>query len=719
MKNKALYLLFALFACIPSFAQILDPVKWNVELSKITADGKATITYEATIDKGWHMYSTKEVTDGPVPTTFMLTDTEGVKIESDINPRSRVIEQFEPAFNVTVGWYEDKATFQQQVKISDKDNFTLIGSIRYMTCNNQNCLPPTTYEFDLSQHNAVEKKKNNDKVAVTTPSTEKKTDTEADQKPKISFSGISQLNVDSTNSASITSAVSSENREERVDTWGNVVEEMKAYGNIKTDDGKDSLWKTFLTCLLGGLIAVITPCVWPNIIMTVNFFLKRAQKEHDKAQKNEGIIAEDDQNKKKKYLNKAKWEAVAYGFSIIIIYVGLGLIITALGGADSMNLLSTNAIFNIVIFALLVLFSISFFGGFNLALPSTWSTKIGEQANKSSGVFSILFMALTLVIVSFSCTGPIIGTLLVDLSVNGSLLAPTIGMLGFAIALAIPFTLFAFFPTLLQDMPRKGGWMNSIKVLLGFFELAFSLKFLSMADLAYGWHIMDRELFLVIWIVIFMMAGLYLLGKIQFAGDDEDVKVVSVPRFFLSTFCFSMCVYMLPGLWGAPLKAISAFVPPLSTQDFNLYNDKVSATFKDYDDALRYAEMKELPVVVDFTGHACVNCRKMESSVWSDPRVKALLTEEYVLVSLYVDDRTELPKTEKYIENGKEIKVNTVGEKWSYLQRSKFGANAQPYYCLLDYNGKPINHPMGFSENSSEFIDFLRTGLRNYKKQTK
>lgn len=691
MKNKALYLIFALFVCIPSFAQILDPVKWKVELSKISADGKATITYEASIDKDWHMYSTKEVTDGPVPTSFMLSEVEGVKILSDINPRSRVIEQFEPAFGVTVGWYENKATFQQQVKIANKDNFTLIGSVRYMTCNNQNCLPPTTYEFDLSQHNAVAKKKN-EPAEIAVVKVEEKKSAEKDATPIIAIKDISVKDNSDTVKA-IT--VSAENHQERIDTWGNVVDEMKSFGEVKTEEGKDSLLKTFLTCLLGGFIAVITPCVWPIIPMTVSFFLKRGKEP-----------------------KKGKKAAIVYGLSIIAIYVGLGVVITAISGADGLNQLSTNAIFNIFLFALLVLFSMSFFGGFDLALPSTWSTKIDQHVDKTSGLLSILLMAFTLVIVSFSCTGPIIGTLLVDMSVNGSMLAPTIGMLGFAIALAIPFTLFAFFPSWLKNMPRSGGWLNSVKVLLGFFELAFSLKFLSMADLAYGWHIMDREVFLVIWIAIFMMAGLYLLGKIKFAGDD-DVEVVTVPRFFLSTFCFSMCIYMLPGLWGAPLKAISAFVPPLNTQDFNLYNDKVSATFKDYDDALMYAEMKNMPVVVDFTGHACVNCRKMESSVWSDPRVKGLLTEDYILVSLYVDDRSELPKVEKVIENGKEIKLNTVGEKWSYLQRSKFGANAQPYYCLLTPNGKPINHPMGFTEKSSEFIDFLRTGLRNFKKITK
>lgn len=688
MKNKALYLLFALFVCIPSFAQILDPVKWKVELSKIASDGKATITYEATIEDGWHMYSTKEVTDGPVPTSFMLSDVDGVTILSDINPRSHVIEQFEPAFNVTVGWYEKKATFQQQVKISNKDNFTLIGSVRYMMCNNQNCLPPTTYDFDLSQHNAVAKKKTERKVAeveVKNPQETKST----------SIISIKELPTNASNDSVKNINVSAEHREDRIDTWANVVDEMKSFGEVKTDEGKDSLLKTFLTCLLGGFIAVITPCVWPIIPMTVSFFLKRGNNPR-----------------------KGKKAAIVYGLSIIAIYVLVGVIITALCGADGLNALSTNAIFNIFLFGLLVLFSISFFGGFDLALPSTWSTKIDHHVDKTSGLLSILLMAFTLVIVSFSCTGPIIGTLLVDMSVNGSLLAPTIGMMGFAIALAIPFTLFAFFPSWLKNMPRSGGWLNSVKVLLGFFELAFSLKFLSMADLAYGWHIMDREVFLVIWIAIFMMAGLYLLGKIKFAGDDE-VEVVSVPRFFLSTFCFGMCIYMLPGLWGAPLKAVSAFVPPLSTQDFNLYNDKVSATFKDYDDALMYAEMRNMPVVVDFTGHACVNCRKMESSVWSQPRVKGLLTEDYILVSLYVDDRTELPRVEKVIENGKEIKLTTVGEKWSYLQRSKFGANAQPYYCLLDPYGKPINHPMGFTEKSDEFIDFLRTGLKNFKKITK
>ncbi len=423
--------------------------------------------------------------------------------------------------------------------------------------------------------------------------------------------------------------------------------------------------------------------------MTISFFLKRGN------------------NPK-----KGKKSVLVYGLSIIVIYVGIGLIITAIFGASALNALSTNAVFNILIFLLLVLFAISFFGGFDIALPATWSSKLENKADKASGLFSILLMAATLAIVSFSCTGPLIGTMLVHVS-GGSIMNPAIGMLGFAVALAGPFTIFAFFPSWLRNLPRSGGWLNSVKIVLGFLELAFALKFLSIADLAYGWRILDREVFLVLWIVIFFLLGLYFLGKIRFNGDDK-VETISVPRIFMAIGTFAFAIYLFPGLFGAPLKSVSAFAPPVFTQDFNLHTNHVEARFDDYDEAMAYAAKNNKPVVVDFTGFGCVNCRKMEASVWSDEEVSRLLIEKYVLVSLFVDDKRPLKEPFFVTENGKQKKITTIGDKWSYLQRSKFGANAQPYYVLLDNAGNLLNKPFPFSENAREFASFLETGLRNF-----
>lgn len=465
-----------------------------------------------------------------------------------------------------------------------------------------------------------------------------------------------------------------------------------------TSAGEDEIpteqawWYILLAGFVGGLVALFTPCVWPIIPMTVSFFLKRSQ------DKKKGIR-----------------DAITYGISIIVIYVALGLIITLIFGASALNALSTNAIFNIFFFLMLVVFAASFFGAFEITLPASWSNAVDSKAEKTSGLLSIFLMAFTLTLVSFSCTGPIIGFLLVEVSTTGSIVAPALGMLGFAIALALPFTLFALFPSWLKSMPRSGGWMNSVKVVLGFLELAFALKFLSVADLAYGWHILDRETFLALWIVIFALLGLYLLGKIKFPHDDDDNKV-SVPRFFLALISLAFAIYMIPGLWGAPLKAVSAFAPPMSTQDFSLYEDEVVAQYEDYDQGMQAALQQGKPVMVDFTGYGCVNCRKMELAVWSDEKVRDIMRDEYVLISLYVDDKTPLAAPITVTENGSERVLKTVGDKWSYLQRSKFGANAQPFYVLLDNEGYPLTGSYSFNEDVDAFVKFLDTGLNNYKK---
>ncbi len=472
--------------------------------------------------------------------------------------------------------------------------------------------------------------------------------------------------------------------------------------------------------------------------MTVSFFLKRTK------DKKKGIR-----------------DACTYGASIVVIYLTLGLAITLIFGANALNALSTNAIFNILFFLMLVVFAASFFGAFEITLPSKWSNAVDSKAEQTTGLlsiflFNILFflmlvvfaasffgafeitlpskwsnavdskaeqttgllsiflMAFTLSLVSFSCTGPIIGFLLVEVSTTGSVIAPALGMLGFALALALPFTLFALFPSWLKSMPKSGGWMNVIKVTLGFLELAFALKFLSVADLAYGWRILDRETFLALWIVIFALLGMYLLGKIKFPHDDDNNKV-SVPRFLMALASLAFAVYMIPGLWGAPLKAVSAFAPPMQTQDFNLYNNEVHAKFNDFEAGMEYARQNGKPVMIDFTGYGCVNCRKMELSVWTDPKVNKLLNEDYVLITLYVDDKAKLPEPVKVTENGTERTLRTVGDKWSYLQRSKFGANAQPFYVLLDNEGKPLNKSYSYDEDIQKYIDFLETGLKNHR----
>ena len=445
--------------------------------------------------------------------------------------------------------------------------------------------------------------------------------------------------------------------------------------------------------LVGGLLALVMPCIWPIIPMTVSFFLKR--------------------NKSRR---KAIADALIYGASIIIIYVAMGLLITGIFGASALNDLSTNAVFNILFFALLVLFAVSFFGAFELVLPASWTNRMDSKADSTSGILSIFFMAFTLALVSFSCTGPIIGTLLVEAASQGKTIGPAVGMFGFALALAIPFALFAIFPNMLQNMPKSGGWLNSVKVVLGFLELALALKFLSVADLAYGWRLLDREVFLVLWIVIFALLGFYLLGKIRFSHDSE-LRHVSVPRLFMAIVSLAFSVYMIPGLWGAPLKAVSAFAPPLYTQDFNLYKDEVHAVFEDYEAGMAYAKRVKKPVLIDFSGYGCVNCRKMEAAVWTDARVKKLLEEKYVLITLMVDDKTKLPEALTITENEKERRLKTIGDKWSYLQRSKFGANAQPFYVILDNEGRPLAPSYAFDEDASKYVRFLEDGLTRYKQQ--
>ena len=655
-KTFLLSCLLMVLGLTTAFAQIQDPVQFKTEWKKIS-DTEAQIVFTGVIDAGWHVYSTDLPEGGPISATFNTDKMEGVELDGKLMPEGKEIEAFDKVFEMKLRYFEEKATFVQKLKITAA-NYFIEGYLEYGSCNDENCLPPTEVPFTFSGQGAAG-------APAAAPAEEKKAE-------------------EPTNDVS--SAVST------ADYWTPVVDKLNAFGEETAQTTDQSWFYIFFAGFIGGLLALFTPCVWPIIPMTVSFFLKRSK------DKKKGIR-----------------DAWTYGASIVVIYVTLGLAITLIFGASALNALSTNAVFNILFFLMLVVFAASFFGAFEITLPSKWSNAVDSKAEQTSGLLSIFLMAFTLSLVSFSCTGPIIGFLLVEVSTTGSVVAPAIGMLGFALALALPFTLFAMFPSWLKQMPKSGGWMNVIKVTLGFLELAFALKFLSVADLAYGWRILDRETFLALWIVIFGLLGFYLLGKIKFPHDDDD-NTVSVPRFFMALCSLAFAVYMIPGLWGAPLKAVSAFAPPMNTQDFNLYKNEVHAQFDDFDAGMEYAKRNGKPVMLDFTGYGCVNCRKMELAVWTDSKVSKLIQDDYVLITLYVDNKTPLPEHIKVMENGKERTLRTLGDKWSYLQRVKFGANAQPFYVLIDNEGNPLNKSYSFDENVANYVDFLETGLNNYKK---
>lgn len=676
MKKKFLLsCLLIIMAWLPSFAQIQEPVKFKTELKTIS-DTEAQIVFTGNIDAGWHVYSTDLPSGGPISATFNVEKIQGAELMGKLTPQGKEIENFDKVFEMKLRYFENTATFVQKFKITDA-SYQIEGYLEYGACNDENCLPPTEVPFSFSG-------KGNAATATVATS---ETKAETVNQPAAENSVAETTAIDSAATVAL-----SDNETSVQDYWTPVIKELNSYG--ETTSQQDRSWiYIFFAGFIGGLLALFTPCVWPIIPMTVSFFLKRSK------DKKKGIR-----------------DAWTYGASIVVIYVALGLAITLIFGASALNALSTNAVFNILFCLMLIIFAASFFGAFELTLPSKWSNAVDSKAEQTSGLLSIFLMAFTLSLVSFSCTGPIIGFLLVEVSTTGSVIAPAIGMLGFAIALALPFTLFAMFPSWLKSMPKSGGWMNVIKVTLGFLELAFALKFLSVADLAYGWRILDRETFLALWIVIFGLLGFYLLGKIKFPHDDDD-NTTSVPRFFMALISLAFAVYMVPGLWGAPLKAVSAFAPPMTTQDFNLYNNEVHAKFDDYDAGMEYAKRNGKPVMLDFTGYGCVNCRKMEAAVWTDPKVSKLMTDDYVLITLYVDNKEPLPEHIKVMENGKERTLRTVGDKWSYLQRSKFGANAQPFYVLIDNAGKPLNKSYSYDEDIDKYVDFLQTGLDNYKKE--
>ena len=651
-KTFFLSCLWMILGFTTALAQIQDPVQFKAEWKNIS-DTEAQIVFTGVIDAGWHVYSTDLPEGGPISATFNTDQMEGLELDGKLMPEGKEIEAFDKVFDMKLRYFEEKAVFIQKLKITAA-NYFIEGYLQYGSCNDENCLPPTNIEFSFSG-----------KGTATASET-----------------AVKLTPAEETVSSNVSTA----------DYWKPVVEKLNAFGEETAQTTNQSLLFIFFAGFVGGLLALFTPCVWPIIPMTVSFFLKRSK------DKKKGIR-----------------DAWTYGASIVVIYVTLGLAITLIFGASALNALSTNAVFNILFFLMLVVFAASFFGAFEITLPSKWSNAVDSKAEQTSGLLSIFLMAFTLSLVSFSCTGPIIGFLLVEVSTTGSVVAPAIGMLGFALALALPFTLFAMFPSWLKQMPKSGGWMNVIKVTLGFLELAFALKFLSVADLAYGWRLLDRETFLALWIVIFGLLGFYLLGKIKFPHDDDDTTV-SVPRFFMALCSLAFAVYMIPGLWGAPLKAVSAFAPPMNTQDFNLYKNEVHAQFDDFDAGMEYAKRNGKPVMLDFTGYGCVNCRKMELAVWTDQKVSKLIQDDYVLITLYVDNKTPLPENIKVMENGKERTLRTLGDKWSYLQRVKFGANAQPFYVLIDNEGNPLNKSYSFDEDVAKYVDFLETGLNNYKK---
>lgn len=641
------------------FGKILDPIVWTATVEGNSTD-QATVKLHANIDGGWHLYSLNLPEDGPNPTEIHFDLPEGVTADGPLIPSKKPIEKYDDMFSLNLSWWESSVTFTQKLKIAGQKTYTVGITVSFQGCNDETCIAPKTEHLSVQVGTgpAVAKEETPDTVVAAVP--------------------VAPVQVEEAPTAA--------------DWWAPVeFTESDLSGEASLTDS--SWWVIFLWGFGGGLLALLTPCVWPMIPMTVSFFLKKSGSRR-----------------------KSVTDALLYGLSIIVIYLALGLAITAIFGASKLNELSTNAVFNICFFLLLVLFGISFLGGFDITLPSKWSNSTDARAEKATGLVSIFFMAFTLALVSFSCTGPIIGTLLVEAATMGNLVGPAIGMGGFALALALPFSLFAMFPSWLKEMPRSGGWLNSVKVVLGFLELALSLKFLSVADLAYGWGILDREVFICLWVVIFTMLGFYLLGKLRFSHDSE-LQHVSLPRFFLALASLSLSLYLIPGLWGAPLKGVSAFVPPLFTQDFNLYEGGSFEEFDDYNKGMQYAADNNRPVLIDFSGYGCVNCRKMEGAVFDTNRVSQIVKENFVLIKLMVDDKAKLSSPMTVEENGKTIVLNTVGDKWSYLQRSKFGANSQPYYIVLDNEGRAMNVPYFYDENVEKFVEWLNTGLKNYSKE--
>ena len=694
--KRAVFLLFLLVSAVAN-GQLLNPVHFKSELKTTEGSSEGEIVFKATIDAGWHVYSTDLGEDGPISATFNAVKMEGVETVGKLTPKGNVIKKFDEMFGMELKFFENTATFVQKIRFN-KPEYIIDCYLEYGACNDQSCLPPSQVELKQSGKSPV-KEGDTKKIEGDTKKIEEDTKKIEEDKGQV----LDTAKTEVMSSDSLNLPLSSSNSSDAL--WTPVVDELKAMGG---SDGitDHNLLYILLMGFVGGLLAVCMPCIWPIIPMTVSFFLKRSK------DKKKGIR-----------------DAMTYGLSIIVIYLGLGLLVTALFGSDTLNAMSTSAVFNIFLFLLLVVFALSFFGWFEIRLPDSWATKVdqkseelatkaaaGSQLSTFNSQLSILLMAFTLVLVSFSCTAPIVGLLLVETTTSGNWLAPALGMLGFALALALPFTLFAMFPAWLKQAPKSGSWMTTIKVVLGFIELAFALKFLSVADLAYGWHLLDREVFLSLWIVIFALLGAYLCGWLKFQEDEmggEINKPMPVVCIMGGLVSLAFAVYMVPGLWGAPCKAVSAFAPPMSTQDFNLNTKTVEAQYLDYEAGMAAAQAQGKPVLIDFTGYGCVNCRKMEAAVWTDPRVADILTNRYVLISLFVDDKTPLAQPlEVKDAEGNTKTLRTVGAKWSYLQSHKFGANAQPFYVIVDpATGKPLTGSRAYDEDIDGFLEYLKKGL--------
>ena len=695
-RRNTLFILFTLLFSLTAMAQ-QNPVHFSVQQKQVSPT-EVEVVFTAKIDQGWHVYSTNLPADGPTSASLHVDKAEGVTPVGKLTTRGKELNVYDKTFEMKLRYFENSVGFVQRYKITAK-TYSIKGYLEYGACNDEMCLPPTQVEFNFKGNGPAS-------APAATPTAAnaetEKTTTAATDVAADGLSALTAMTADTAKKSDVlpgdtAGSVKQENAQVNADVnlWQPVIKELSAFNSTK-DSTNSSLWSIFFMGILGGFIALLTPCVWPIIPMTVSFFLKRAKDDRKK-----GIR-----------------DAVTYGLSIIVIYMGLATLVTWAFGPQKLNELATNAPFNVFFFLLLVVFAFSFFGWFELRLPSSWGNAVDNKASATTGLLSIFLMAFTLSLVSFSCTAPVVGLLLVQAATSGDWVAPAVGMFGFALALALPFTFFALFPTLLKKAPKSGSWMNMIKVVLGFIELAFSLKFLSVADLAYGWHILDRETFLSIWIVLFGLLGLYLIGKLKFPHDDPEQKAMPVPAIMLGLCSLAFSVYMLPGLWGAPCKAVSAFAPPINTQDFNLAPQTVHAAYTDYDEGMRAAAAAGKPVLVDFTGFGCVNCRKMEASVWTDSRVAEKLNKDYVLISLYVDDKTPLKQpVEVKLPDGTSRTLRTIGDKWSYLEQTKFGYLAQPFYVPLDNAGKPLNGSFSFKEDVPAYLEFLDKGLENYHAQ--
>lgn len=680
-----------------------DPVTFSVK-KQVVDDRHFDLVFTGRVDDGWHVYSTRLPSGGPISTTLNVEKITGLKAVGKLQFKGKEIEQQDALFGMKLRYFEHSVVFFQRYEIT-AEKYAIKGYLEYGACNDHACSPPMSTEFDIKGSSDV-------KAAASTASTDAAQPTATDaeknqqQTTEAALATAATQADGMTASDSLATAHTAGASANTGDTLQNVTTELTAVPDLwkpvtaqlsEYESGHSAALRSwiyiFIMGFIGGLLALFTPCVWPIIPMTVSFFLKRS------GDRRKGVR-----------------DAITYGLAIIIIYLSLGLAVTAILGPNKLNELATNAAFNIFFFLLLVVFALSFFGWFELTLPSSWSNKVDSRAGNTGGFVSIFLMAFTLALVSFSCTGPIIGFLLVEVSTSGNILGPALGMFGFALALALPFTLFALFPSWLKSAPKSGSWMNTIKVVLGFIELAFALKFFSVADLAYHWGLLDREVFLSLWIVIFGLLGLYLVGLIKFPHDDQEQRSMPVVCIMGGMISLAFTVYMIPGLWGAPCKAVSAFAPPMSTQDFNLYKGELHPAYFSYEEGMQAAKAQRKPVLIDFTGHGCVNCRKMEAAVWTDPKVMELLTKDYILISLYVDDKTPLPKKLEITEEGRKRTLRTVGDKWSYLQRVKFGANAQPFYVPLDADGNLLGPSYSYDENVGKYVNFLQKALDNHRK---